>query len=302
MKTPKGTVFNIQRYSIHDGPGIRTVVFLKGCLLRCAWCSNPESWRDEPQLFYERSKCIGCGRCADAAPSGCVRRTKDGIALDWLRCNTLSDLSWTAVCPTGALSIKGRRMSVDDVLHEVEKDRVFYEQSGGGVTLSGGEALKQHHFAWALLCECKRQGIRTALETCGFTEKDVLIKMAGVTDLFLYDIKLMDSRLHRKWTGRENERIIENLKILSGEGTDILVRTPLIPGVNDARDQISQIMDYLKTLGLTKYELLPFHQYGSGKYRSCGLTYTMADVQLLDGQRLESLQSWIRAQGFSTDC
>lgn len=278
MKQDKGIIFDIQRYSIHDGPGIRTVVFLKGCPLRCRWCANPESQSSAPQLFYVRSRCIGCGSCVGACPDGEVSWQDDGLAIDWKKCEN-SDLRWTEACPTGALSVKGTWMEVSEVLQEIEKDRIFYERSGGGVTLSGGEPLQQAEFSIALLTECRQAGFPTAVETTGAVSFGTLERAAAVTDLFLYDIKAADAELHREWTGAEQGLILENLRRLAGIHDNIFVRTPFIPGVNGNEDEILAIIEILKQAGIGQYDILPFHQYGSGKYVSCGMHYAMQDTR-----------------------
>lgn len=278
MKQNKGNIFDIQRYSIHDGPGIRTVVFLKGCPLRCRWCANPESQSSAPQIFYVRSRCIGCRCCVGACPDSEVAWQDDGLAIDWKKCES-SDLRWTDVCPTGALSVKGRWMEVSEALQEIEKDRIFYERSGGGVTLSGGEPLQQAEFAIALLTECRRAELHTAVETTGAVSFETLEDAAAVTDLFLYDIKAADAKLHREWTGAEQGLILENLRRLAGIHDNIFVRTPFIPGVNGNEDEILAIIEILKQAGIRQYDILPFHQYGSGKYVSCGMHYDMQDTQ-----------------------
>ncbi len=292
-----GNVFDIQRYSIHDGEGIRTVVFLKGCPLRCKWCANPESWTAHPQLFYVKSRCIGCRTCLAACRQGEVEATEEGIRI--VRENCTGDLAWTDACPTGALCVKGRWMDAEEVMSEVCKDEVFYRHSGGGVTLSGGEPLLQAEFAVELLSHCKNKGISTAVETTGHIPWEVLEKAAPFTDLFLYDLKSMDTRVHREWTGKGNEKILGNLKKLAALDTDIMVRTPMIPGVNDSREEIRAIMDFLKECHISKYNILPFHQYGSGKYESIGIPYALAEQKVHEEAYVQEIQEMIEREGFS---
>jgi len=294
----RGLVFDIQRYSIHDGPGIRTVVFLKGCPLRCKWCSNPESQDTKPQIFYVKSRCIGCGICEKNCPNKEVKLGNDGLGIDWKTANS-GDLSWTDDCPTGALGIKGISMSTKEVFDIVMKDEVFYRQSGGGVTLSGGEPLIQSQFALELLKMLHDAGISTAIETTGYVDKKVLMDIAPYTDLFLYDLKHWDDDEHKKWTGVSNKIIKKNLKILADAGANIMVRTPLIPEVNDSDESIKNIMEILKEYGIKKFAVLPFHQYGSGKYTSCGMPYEMQDAKPHSEEQIEKINKIIEAAGFS---
>ncbi len=294
---PSGIVFDIQRYSLHDGPGIRTVVFLKGCPLRCKWCSNPESLAPSPQPFFVRSRCIRCGRCAAERPVA-ITMDENGPIIDFAAADK-GDLSWTNVCPTGALSIKGKEMSVSEVMEAVLRDEAFYRQSGGGMTLSGGEPLLQGEFAQALLKQTKAEVISTAVETTGDVPLETLLSVAPYTDLFLYDYKALDETLHKQYTNRPNGRILSNLKELAGHGADILVRMPLIPGVNDSPESLDATLSSLKALGITRFALLPFHQYGSGKYVAIGSKYTLDGLAPPLDEKVGVLRSQISAMGFT---
>lgn len=296
MRELKGNVFDIQRYSIHDGDGIRTVVFLKGCPLRCKWCANPESQSSSPQLFFSPSRCIGCASCVRSCKNNEMTWEDGKLQIHWDRCNN-DDLEWTKVCPAKALIIKGEWMSVEEVMTEIEKDRLFYEKSKGGVTLSGGEPLAQSEFAAALLEECKEKGIHTAIETTGYVKREVLEQVIPFTDLFLYDFKVLDSAKHKKWTNVENGRILKNLKYLAEMKADIIVRTPLIPGVNDSIDEIKSMVATLKKYGIKKYDILPFHQYGSKKYNSCGINYSMREIEPPDEKTIEEIRKMILSEG-----
>ncbi|NLX64219.1 MAG: glycyl-radical enzyme activating protein [Clostridiaceae bacterium] len=296
----KGLVFDIQRYSIHDGPGIRTVVFLKGCPLRCKWCSNPESQDIRPQIFYIKSRCMGCGLCEKNCPDKEVKLEHDGLKIDWKAANR-GDLAWTSVCPTGALGIKGIYMSVEEVLNIVMKDEIFYRQSGGGMTLSGGEPLMQPKFALGLLKMAREADISTAVETTGYVDRKVLLDAMHYTDVFLYDFKHWDDEAHIKYTGVSNKKIKDNLKILAEAGANIMVRTPLIPDVNDSEESIRKIMEIIKEYGIKKFTLLPFHQYGSGKYASCGMQYDMKDVKPHSEKQVAKLFRIIEDSGFSSE-
>lgn len=292
----RGNVFDIQRYSIHDGEGIRTVVFLKGCPLRCRWCANPESWEPDPCLFYVRSRCIGCGTCTAVCPDHEAEKDGDHIRLH--RERGTKDYAWTQACPTGALCVKGERTDVREVMEEIRKDRVFYEHSHGGVTFSGGEPLMQKEFLLELLKTCRAEGIHTAVETTGFVNTEVLREVMPYVELFLYDVKAMDPEVHRKWTGQSNEIILENLRFLAEAGAGIMVRTPMIPGVNDREEDIRQIMEYLKACGIRNYAVLPFHQYGSGKYESAGIPYELAGLPVHEESYVQKIQGMIAAEGF----
>lgn len=297
---PKGMVFDIQRYSIHDGPGIRTIVFLKGCPLRCKWCSNPESQDLKPQVFFVKSRCIGCGLCVKSSNNGEVTMGEDGIEVHRDSIDS-SDLGWVDVCPTGALSIKGKMMSVDEVVDIVMKDEVFYRQSNGGITLSGGEPLTQLDFSFKLLKCIHDKGLSTAIETTGAVPWDSLLTVVPYTSLFLYDLKHWNDEEHVKYTGVSNVQIISNLKKLYDAGANILVRIPLIPGVNDTEESIKKTMDIVKSIGINKLALLPFHQYGSGKYDSVGITYEMKDKEPPKEEHVAKLQEMIAEAGFKSN-
>lgn len=290
----KGNIFDIQRYSIHDGPGIRTVVFLKGCPLRCKWCSNPESWKTEPQLFYASSRCIGCLTCVKNCPNKEITAKEGKLQIHWERLEH-NQLGWAETCPAKALSIKGKWMGTDEVYAEVAKDMAFYKRSGGGVTLSGGEPLLQAEFAAELLHMCREHGVHTAVETTGCVPLESIQKVMGVTDLFLYDLKSADNKVHERWTRTGNDRILENLRWLSGKGADIFVRTPIIPGVNDRERDILEIIEILQEDEISNYDILPFHQYGSGKYLSCGIKYAMQDIKPPEDSCVEKIKDIIQS-------
>lgn len=303
MEIRQGNVFDIQRYSIHDGPGIRTVVFLKECPLRCKWCSNPESWQEAPQLFYSSTRCISCMSCVQSCPNQEVTEEKgeeNGIKIHWDRCQGRS-MEWVDVCPTKALSVKGKWMKVEEVFSEIIKDEAFYRQSHGGVTLSGGEPLLQADFAAELLGLCRDNGIHTAIETTGYVPRINLEKVLPVTDLFLYDLKSADSETHKKWTGADNHKILQNLEWLSKQKVNIFVRTPMIPGVNDKEEDILEIIEILQRNEIHNYDILPFHQYGSGKYLSCGVEYTMQDVKPFSEEYIEKIRNIIRSFQLSSN-
>lgn len=253
----KGLIFNIQRFSIHDGPGIRTVVFFKGCPLRCLWCHNPEGQIMRKEMVIWDDRCIGCKTC--------VKTCSNSAAEDPTKCILCGKC--VEECPAGAREIAGKEMRIEEIIMEIEKDRVFYEQSGGGVTFSGGEPLFQYDFLITLLKKCKDKGIHSAIETCGYSPWEILSSVSGCTDLFLYDLKVMDEESHRKFTGVSNRKILENLKKLSSIHKSIVVRIPVIPGVNDNFENMNMTSKFVSSLGIKEVHLLPFHPGGVEKYR-----------------------------------
>lgn len=259
-----GIVFDIKRYAIHDGPGIRTTVFLKGCLLDCPWCHNPEGKAKESEFIWWEEKCIGCRDCQNACAKGAISFSDDSLLLDRAKC----DLCGACIdaCPSEALKLVGEEMTVTQVLKVIEKDRAFYDQSGGGVTLSGGEPLLQPDFSYSLLKACKEQGIRTAVDTCGHIDSKVLMRIGKHVDLFLYDLKLINEEKHEKFTGVSNKLILENLRKLSAKGHRAVVRFPLIPGVNDDERDIRELGEFVSSLeNLKEVSILSYHKGGVEK-------------------------------------
>lgn len=277
-------VFNVQRYSVHDGPGIRTVVFLKGCPMKCRWCSNPESQAAYPELAFQRRSCMGygaCGLCREIADS--FDSEDKPLFTSWSgRQADAAAMACSELCPAKALNIYGSRMSVQEVLQEVEKDMPFYRRSGGGLTLSGGEVLAQPEFAEAILAEAVKRHIHTAVETCGCGDWQVLKRLAVFLDYIMYDVKCFDEGLHIKGTGSSNKQILQNLSDLAESFPElpILVRTPIIPGFNDNAGEIGRIADFLAGWQNVSYELLPYHAFGKSKYEALGRPYPMGDVAL----------------------
>ena len=279
----KGYVFNIQKYSVHDGAGIRTMVFLKGCPLRCAWCSNPESQHLKPELAYDMAKCLTpavCGRCLGTCPDSRIVEIEGLLAMDCQTCR--ENPPCAAGCPSGALNVYGRSMDVDEVLKTVEQDDAFYARSGGGMTLSGGEAMFQPEFTLALLREARRRRINTVMETCGHCSPEHLLEACSLLDGLIYDIKSLSTEQHRKGTGFGNEVILENFEKVcrSFPGLRIQVRTPVIPGFNDTPDDIRAIAAYLPKRDRLTYELLPYHRMGQPKYRFLKRPFPMGNAAL----------------------
>lgn len=248
----KAMIFDIQRNSFVDGPGIRTTVFFKGCNLRCKWCHNPESHSSLPQMMYYKNKCTGCGKCREVCPYNLTRCDLCG------KC--------TIYCPHDARRICGREYSVDEVFDEVIKDKIFYETSGGGVTFSGGECMLQIDFLCEILKKCKENGLHTAVDTAGNVPWESFEKILKYTDLFLYDVKLFDSNRHKQYTGVGNERILDNLTKLFKCGANVYIRIPVIGGVNDNEEEMTAIKDFLSSYSPEKTELLPYHAMGEHKY------------------------------------
>lgn len=283
----QGNIFNVQRYSLHDGPGIRTVVFMKGCPLRCKWCSNPESWVAVREMYYDASKCIGteaCGYCLSACGRRALSEDDGGIVkIDRKEC-VQGCLDCAAVCPSRAIDVYGRLMSVEEVLKIAEQDSMFYKRSGGGLTLSGGEATAQIEFAEALLAGAKRRRIHTAIETCGYSPWSHFSRLLPNLDMIHFDLKSLNEQAHIQFTGVSPRQIRENLERLSHsfERRNIVIRTPVIPGFNDSAEAIAEISEFVASLGGIRHELLKYHRYGSGKYDFLGRTYELGQAELSD--------------------
>ena len=264
-----GIIFNIQKFCIHDGDGIRTCVFLKGCPLRCIWCHNPESYEKTPDLSFDKQKCSSCGRCINE----CNARVMENNVLQLDREKCIKCGKCTDICLNDANEIIGREVTAAEVVAEVLKDRMFYETSGGGVTVTGGEPSYQADFTLEILRLAKEEGISLAIETCGIGPRDFYKKAADMGTAFLFDIKCIDSEKHRKLTGADNNHIMSNLQYLMESGADIIIRLPLIPGCNDSDDDIEKLSDFLnKNKGLYRYaEIMPYHTLGTGKAEKIGV-------------------------------
>ena len=272
-----GIVFNIQRFSVNDGPGIRTTVFLKGCPLHCRWCHNPESISPKKELILREDRCIRCGDCLRLCRNGAISE-KDGKFVTSRRaCQQCGDC--VQLCYAEAREIVGKEMSVEEVMKEIERDAVFFDESGGGVSFSGGEPFLQHEFLLQLLKISKGRGFRTVVDTTGFTSANILEESLPFVDLFLYDVKTLDEQKHKDYTGVSNQQILGNLQLLLHRRKDVIVRIPIIPGVNDSPQEIQQIGSFVGSLGgIREVQLLPYHQTGIEKYRRLGLEYTMNET------------------------
>ena len=283
----QGTIFNIQRYSTSDGPGVRTTVFLKGCTNLCAWCHNPESMRQAPQLQVHLDRCIGCGRCVATCPQG-AQRLDDG-SRDFDRGACVACGACATECFAGALEMCGRAMSVAEVVAEIVKDEPYYRHSGGGVTFSGGEPVLQTDFLRQLLVVCREHDLHTAVDTAGNYPWALLESLLPHLDLVLYDLKVLDPARHRRWVGNDGERIRDNLERLGAAGHPLIVRTPVVGGVNDDDAEIAGMARLLGRLDhLVYYELLPYHPLGDAKLQSFGLCGN-GSFTTPDGERLQAL-------------
>lgn len=285
----EGIVFAIQRFSIHDGPGIRTLVFFKGCSLRCKWCSNPESQNFGQELFFHPEKCTGCLACIHACPRNAISRRENGqIDFHRERCQNCGNCA--LVCTTKARKMEGWKMTVPEVIEEIKRDEDFYSSSGGGVTLGGGDPLTRPEFAESILMECKKAGIHTAIETAGHVDWSAIEKVLPYTDLFLYDLKHMNPNTHKANIGVDNTLILSNLEKLAKATKNIIVRTPIIPGFNDQEIEIRKIAQFVSKLNISELNLLPYHQYGVEKYRYLGREYPFAEKEKLDDAKIENLK------------
>lgn len=292
-----GTIFNMQKYSIHDGPGIRTTIFFKGCPLSCQWCHNPESLVPKTEIVFLENKCIGCRECVKACLASAITFSEQGFRRDKEKC-TLCEKCFD-MCPTGAMEKLGSKKTVAEVIKEIEKDRIFYEESGGGVTFSGGEALLQLAFLKSLLASCKAKRIHTALDTSGYASWESLASIADLVDLFLYDIKLMNDEKHKKYTGVSNILIHENLKKLAARNSKIWIRIPLIPGINDDEQNIKQTGAFIAALNLRDVFLLPYHNIAMDKYTRLDRTYRLQDIRPLSNTQANAIAQRLKAFGLN---
>ncbi|MHC4323523.1 MAG: glycyl-radical enzyme activating protein [Planctomycetota bacterium] len=260
----KGLVFDIKKYAIHDGPGIRTTVFFKGCPLKCQWCHNPESWKAQIELGLREGRCLVCGKCAEACPHDAISIVENRPVTDAEKCVLCGRCP--DACPAGARQIIGAEMSVREVMSEVERDVIFYDQSGGGVTFSGGEPLMQPDFLLALLNQCRARNIHTAVDTSCYAEPGIAASVAEKADLFLCDLKHMDNEIHKRFTGVGNDLILENIRRISQSGKKIIIRIPIIPGFNDDQANIEATGSFAASLqGIGRIEILPFNRGGIEK-------------------------------------
>lgn len=288
-----GTIFNIQSFSLHDGPGIRTTVFFKGCPLKCLWCHNPESHRAAQELLFYTERCTGCGKCVRVCPEGGVTLIDGRAVTDRKKCIGCGHC--VTVCPAGAREISGKMVTVEEVMEVIEKDRMFYESSGGGVTLSGGEPLLYGDFIRSLMEQCRDAGIHTAVETSGYADSGIVKKALEPADLILFDFKAADSRLHRRLTGVPNEKILENARILCrGMKKKMVIRIPVVPGGNDGEDNIRASADFIHhrlDLGIPVH-LLPYHDLGTAKEERLEWE-KIQDFKVPEQTHMEQIKKWM---------
>lgn len=301
LAATRGTVFDVQRFSVNDGPGIRTIVFLKGCPLHCAWCANPESQRVSPELMVSQANCMQCGECVKICPEHALSLRENKLALDRALCSACGEC--VDVCPTNALRIAGRVASAGEIIAEVERDAPFYANANGGMTLSGGEALQQPEFALALLHLARARGIHTTVETCGWSNGENTTRVLRQTDLILFDLKHWEPQAHAGATGKSNARILENAMAAAKLGVPMIVRTPVIPNFNDNVADMVEIGKLARGWGLQEMHLLPYHTYGVPKYAALERVYslpstTVASATLREIQNaLEQLGLRVRVGG-----
>jgi len=289
-------ITNIQGYSIHDGPGIRTVVFLKGCPLRCRWCANPENLEDRVRVGFLRNLCQHCGRCAKVCPKGAILPNPDR-RLDRARCDECCQC--VEACFYGALVRYGKWMTVEETFDRVRRDKVFYDSSGGGVTVSGGEPLTHGDFVAELFTLCRAEGIGTCVETCGCVPRAAFEKVLPLTDVFYFDLKLMDSEKHREYTGRGNGDILDNARFLAARGARLLFRQPLIPGINTLGENVRATAEFIRSLGRPELQLqlIPYHRMGVSKYAALALPFAMEGVSPMAPGEAEAVRARYEACG-----
>ncbi|MEH7354890.1 choline TMA-lyase-activating enzyme [Neobacillus drentensis] len=299
----KAFISNIQKYNMFDGPGVRTIVFFKGCPLRCKWCANPEGLERKYQVMFKRSACTDCGSCVSVCPVGIHSILKETSKhevsrnIDCTGCRKCSD-----ICPESALSIVGGMKTISELFEIVEEDRLFYEMSGGGITLGGGEVLMQPEAAANLLMVCKQEGINTAIETSGYAKLESVLRVGEFVDLFLYDIKHINSERHFELTGVRNELILNNLKELLTRRYNVKIRMPLLKGINDSQEAIEGVIQFLLPFRDYKnfkgIDLLPYHKFGVNKYNQLGKEYPLTGDPSLNSEEMKRIENWFKEYDF----
>jgi len=295
----KGTIFDIKRYAIHDGPGIRTTVFFKGCTLRCQWCHNPEGIIFEREIMFRSSRCAEeCWDCVPRCPKKAIKKKGNVIAIDKKKCDLCGICG--DVCAYEAVAIIGRDVTIHEILEEVEKDRIFYDESGGGVTISGGEPLAQGDFLLTLLDELNIRDIHVAVDTSGSVPYEILEEVSQRADLILYDLKVMNEHRHRVFTGKSNTQILENLRRLNETGNNVIIRMPVLRGLNDDQENIQSMVDFLLPLNNSwPINLLPFHRGGEGKLMRLNKKSPLVEFKTPSSKKLEGVRDILSSHGFS---
>ncbi|HWQ73030.1 MAG TPA: glycyl-radical enzyme activating protein [Desulfitobacteriaceae bacterium] len=289
-------VLSIMGTTIHNGPGIRTLVLLKGCPLRCAWCSTPESQSPTPEIGIFPDKCTRCGKCVEICPNGAMKINKEKIQIDRLKCNNCGEC--TKICYSEALRLYGRKMTVEELINEVKKDIIFYKHSGGGVVISGGEPLSEIQFIKEFAKACRAEGISLGVDTCGYVPRTNIEQMLEYIDYVLLDIKHMDSRRHKEITGVPNELIISNAQFISKMNVPIYIRVPVIPGYTDSEENIRAISNFAGSLhSLKEVHLMPIHHLGAKRYESLNRPYLIADIELIPQNTMESMKRLLESYG-----
>ena len=291
-----GIIFDLKRFSIHDGPGIRTTVFLKGCPLSCAWCHNPESQQSSPELIIRPERCIGCGACLDVCPEGAISTSNNLYFTDRQLCKVCG--ACVEICFAEAREIIGREMTADEVIEEVLQDKAFFDQSGGGVTFSGGEPLYQPNFLEALLKLSKKNNLHTTLDTCGYAHQDIIKQLLPNIDLVLFDVKIIDNRLHQQYTGVSNNQVKENLSFLVMNDKNVIIRYPVLPGINDSEEKIRKLGEYIKGLNRKiQVDLLPYHELIGDKYSRLDRHFMTENWRTPTGEEMQKIQGNLSAFG-----
>jgi pyruvate formate lyase activating enzyme len=295
-----GRIFNIQRFSVQDGPGIRTTVFLKGCPLVCPWCSNPESQKDARELAHIDTLCDGCGRCLEVCERKAIALNAQGVEIQRERCDDCGQC--VEVCAPGALKMFGRDVTVNEVFEEIKKDELYYRNSDGGVTASGGEPLSQPSFVAALFKRCQEAGIHTALDTCGLATRRVLEQVLECADLVLFDLKLIDDAAHAAMTEGQNRAILANARLIAGMGIPLIIRIPLIPRYTDTEENITALVGFVRELGdaVMAVNVLPYHRFGSSKYDVLDRAYALRDMTSPPPERVQAIAR--RFEALALEC
>ena len=291
----KGNIFDIKQFAVHDGPGIRTTVFFKGCPLNCWWCHNPEGISTDNDIFFYETKCIGCGTCIEICPEDAVTQ-EETILIDKEKCTYCGICAKN--CPSDALQNTRRTVTSDEVMSEIKKSIVFFDSSDGGVTLSGGEPLMQSEFLKELIKKCKEEDLHITLDTSGYIDSDTFESIIDNIDLFLYDLKIMDDEQHKKYTGTSNKKILKNLKLLSKRGKEVIIRFPVIPGITDTDENLENIIDFLSGLkNIREIDILPYHNVEE-KYKRLGKEYKLEDVKSPEESRIKDVKERFEKEGY----